>query len=138
MNQLKALLTASAITALVACAMLAIGVNAARNMPAPAAAPVSANASVVNTNSSASNPAEIQQLRDLVNQYQTREQQYQQQLNDLNQQLDQASQQLQQANQEVDQYNQVMQALQRYGLIQVTADGRIRIRRGGDDGGSDE
>lgn len=125
MNHLKAFLAATVTTALVACLMLVIGINAVRTAPPAAANTVSPNASVITTSAPA-NTDQINQLRDTINQYQSREKQYQQQLNDLNQQLDAA-------NQQISQYTRLMEALQRYGLIQVSADGTIRIRRGSDE-----
>lgn len=129
MNHLKAFIAATVITALVACVMLVIGINAIRNSPPVSASTLSSNASVVTGNASA-NSDDVNQLRATINQYQQREKQYQQQLNDLNQQVDTLNQQLDEANQQVSQFTDIMQQLQQYGLIQIDANGTIRVRRG--------
>jgi uncharacterized protein YlxW (UPF0749 family) len=64
--------------------------------------------------------AQIQQLQNLVSQYQARETQYQNELNT-------AGQQLQQANDQIRQYQMVLTALQNSGYIQIE-DGQIFIR----------
>jgi septal ring factor EnvC (AmiA/AmiB activator) len=132
MNQLKALFASLLVTGLLAAVMFVIGASAVLSRPA---APVNAasNVSAV-TNNTAASSAETQQLRDLVNQYQAREKQLRAQLDDMNQQLNekdqqlaQANDQLAQANQQIGQFQNLLEALQERGVIQITADGRIRI-----------
>lgn len=64
--------------------------------------------------------AQLQQLQDLVNQYQTREVQYQNEISS-------ASQKLQSANAQVQQYQFVMAALQNRGIINIDQNGRISL-----------
>lgn len=126
MNRFKALVAATLVTALIACGMLAVGMSAIRDRPLVAAASAAENTSAISGGNESG--AHVQQLQNLVQQYQAREKQYQSQLQDLNQQLDQANQQLDGANAQVSQYEQLLQALQARGVIQITADGRIRVR----------
>ncbi|HZQ08152.1 MAG TPA: hypothetical protein VFD70_16330 [Anaerolineae bacterium] len=113
MKHLKAFLAASCITALIACAMFAIGMSAVfRN---------SANAASSTINPVSTDNLDANQLRELVNQYAAREKQYQSQINDLNNQLDTANQQLAQ-------YQNLFQILQQRGIIQILSNGQIRIR----------
>jgi peptidoglycan hydrolase CwlO-like protein len=64
--------------------------------------------------------AQIQQLQDLVAQYQTRETQYQNELQT-------AGQNIQQAQDQIHQYQLILQALQQRGYIEIR-DGQIFIR----------
>ncbi|HZQ08188.1 MAG TPA: hypothetical protein VFD70_16510 [Anaerolineae bacterium] len=115
MKHLKAFLAASLITGFIACAMFAIGMSA-----------IFRNSTPVNAASDASNTVstdnlDANQLRNLVNQYAARERQYQSQINNLNNQLDAANQQLAQ-------YRNLLQILQQRGILQILANGQIRIR----------
>ena len=64
--------------------------------------------------------AQIQQLQDLVAQYQARETQYQNE-------LETAGQNLRQANAQLQQYQMLLMALQNRGVISVGQDGSIVI-----------
>lgn len=127
MNQFKALVASILVTGLIAGAMVVIGGSALFNRPMVSASAASDGAVVSNTNA-ADVAADAAQLRVLVNQYQAREKELGAQLDDLNKQLDERDQQLAQANQQLEQYQNLLQALQERGVIQITADGRIRIR----------
>jgi peptidoglycan hydrolase CwlO-like protein len=133
MNQLKALFASLLVTGLVAAVMFVIGASAVLSRPV-ATVNAASNVSAVTNNTAAASSAETQQLRDLVNQYQAREKQLRAQLDDMNQQLNekdqqlaQANTQLEQANQQIGQFQNLLEALQERGVIQITADGRIRI-----------
>jgi uncharacterized protein YlxW (UPF0749 family) len=115
-KHITALLAAFLITLIVGMGMVVIGGNAALNKNS---VPLqdSPNASQV----SAADPAnQLQQLQDLVAQYQQREQQYQDQINAAQQQLDQANATLQQ-------YQRLLNFLVERGVIQVDQNGRIFI-----------
>lgn len=126
MKQVQAIIASLLVTGLIAGVMVVIGGSALFSRPTVSVSAAS-NAAVV-SNNDANAGAETAQLRDLVNQYQTREQQLRAQLDDLNKQLDEKDQQLAQANLQVQQYENLLQALQERGVIQITPDGRIRIR----------
>jgi peptidoglycan hydrolase CwlO-like protein len=81
------------------------------------------------SNVSSSNQAQIDQMQNLINQYQDREKQYQQREQQLQDQLAQANAQVQQDQQMVQQIRSLLAALQQRGLITVTNDGRILINR---------
>ncbi len=121
MKRLEALIAAAIVTGIIALGMLAIGVNAlfnpnsvqASNSPSAAAA-ILTNPGTGQTASSAADQAQINQLQNEISQYQD---------------------QLNQANGQLQQMQQVLSALQQRGLIQITANGRILIPRGGFGGG---
>jgi septal ring factor EnvC (AmiA/AmiB activator) len=127
MNQFKAIVASVLVTGLIAGVMVVIGGSALFSRPALNVSAAS-DAAVVSNHDIADASADTAQLRDLVNQYQAREQQLRAQLDDLNQLLDEQDQQLAQANQQLQQYQNLLQALQERGVIQITSDGRIRIR----------
>lgn len=118
-KKIPALIAAFLITICVALGMLTVSAGAYFNkdgvpvVDSPVSATATAGAVSVQE-------AQIQQLQDLVNQYQAREQQYQNQIKD-------ASQQISQANQQIQQYQGLLMALQNRGVISITADGRIAI-----------
>jgi predicted Rossmann fold nucleotide-binding protein DprA/Smf involved in DNA uptake len=120
MKRLEAIIAAAIITGVVALCMLLIGVNALLN---PNSVPVSDSpvTTALNSTSTTVDPAQVTQLQSLVTQYQSREKQYQTQLD--------------QANTQLQQYQQVLIELQNAGVIQITSDGQILLRRGrgGDD-----
>lgn len=148
MKTFPAILFALATTAVIAFSLFAVGANALLNknstpvLSSPGVSDVSAASSQavsLPANAAADQQAQlkIDQLNQLVSQYQDREQQYQAQLKDAAQKLDEANTQLAQANQQVDQasqmittYQNVLAELQRRGLIRITSDGRILIARG--------
>jgi peptidoglycan hydrolase CwlO-like protein len=122
MKRLEAIIAAAIITGVVALSMLLIGVNALLN---PNSVPVSDSPVTTALNSTTAattvDQAQVSQLQSLITQYQSREKQYQAQLD--------------QANTQLEQYQQVLSALQSAGVIRITSDGQILLRRGrgGDD-----
>ena len=125
MKHATALIAAFLITIVVGMGMFVIGGNAALNKDgsAPLDSPQQANSQQANSASPAvdNNQARIDQLQNLVTQYQQREQQYQDELNTAQQQLDQT-------NTTIGQYQQLFQALIQRGVIQVDQSGRVLIR----------
>jgi uncharacterized protein YlxW (UPF0749 family) len=126
-KRLAALLAAVLSTACVGIAILAIGGAALFNPTGTAAAQSPSRAA--NVSLSTTNQAEIQQLQDLVSQYQARDQQRQAREQQLQQQIAQDSSQVQQAQQQMQEIQQLLMALQQRGLITITADGQILINR---------
>jgi peptidoglycan hydrolase CwlO-like protein len=151
MKQVSAILAALIITGLIGLAILLIGANAMFNKNGLSIlnSPVNAQAApadppATNQDSSSSNAAatqvasdqsasaaQIQQLQNLVSQYQQREKQYQDQLNQAKGQISQASQQIDQANTELQHYQGLIQELVKRGILLIGNDGSIYIRRGG-------
>jgi TolA-binding protein len=121
-KQIPAILAALLITMCLGAGMLLVGTSALLNkngVPvANSAAQITATAQVTTAQD-----AQLQQMQDLVNQYQQREQQYQQQLNT-------AAQQIQQDQAQLQQYQMLLFALQNRGIIQIGRDGRITIPQG--------
>lgn len=125
MKRLQGLIAATFVTGIVALGMVGIGVNATSNpnsvavsdSPAQAAQAAQAVANAAPDPSS----AQIDQLQNLIKQYQSREQQYQTEIKSL-------SQKLSDANATADQARQILQALQERGIIQITRDGQIFLR----------
>jgi peptidoglycan hydrolase CwlO-like protein len=121
MKRLEAIIAATLVTGVVALAMLAIGVSAVLNQNS---VPVSNSvADVTNTTFSPTDPqgsAQIDQLKNLVVKYQSREQQYQAQLD--------------RANTQIQQLQDVLDRLQRMGVIRILSDGTIQVRRSGSGG----
>jgi hypothetical protein len=114
-----ALLAAFLITMCMGAGMLLVSGSAYLNkngLPV-ADSPSAATATAVYTSAQ---EAQLQQLQDLVNQYQTREVQYKNE-------LAKASQQLDAANAQVQQYEMVMTALQSRGVIRIDQNGRISL-----------
>ena len=124
MKRLQALIAAAITTALIGFGVLVIGANAASN---PYTVPISnspVEASTVSTGTtSAQVQAQLDQLQNLISQYQDREKQYQAELNTL-------SQKLSDANLQVDQLQQILVELQQRGVIRITRDGRIQLPQG--------
>jgi hypothetical protein len=117
-NRLAALLAAFGMTLVMGLLIVAVGLNALLFNPtgvAKAAGPAS--------QASSADQANVQQLQDLVAQYQSRETQYKSE-------LQQAGDQLAQANRQLEQYQQLVQALINAGVIQISSDGRITLGRG--------
>ena len=115
MNKKSALIAALLTTAVVAIAMLMIGISAYIN---PDSVPVASANSAAGNTTAISAPAatdQVAQLQSLLAQYQSREQQYQDQLN--------------QADTQVQQYQQILQQLQQRGLITINNNGQISISR---------
>ena len=116
-----ALLAAFLMTLCVGGAMLAVSASALLNKngvqvaDSPAAATATAQAKTAEE-------AQIQQLQDLVSQYQAREAQYQSELQT-------ASQNLQQANAQLQQFQMLLQALVNRGVISVGRDGSVLIQQ---------
>ena len=115
-----ALLSALIITVCIGSGMFLIGANAFLNKNGVPVASSPAQATATAQIQSAEQ-AQIQQLQDLVSQYQSREAQYQSELQT-------AGQNLQQANDQIRQYQMVLLALQNRGYIQIDEDGRIFVR----------
>jgi TolA-binding protein len=129
MKHLPAFIAAFIITAIVACAMLAIGANALinKNTVPVSNAPANSSSGVVpvsstdnSTQANNATQAQIQQLQSLISQYQARDQQYQSQLNQLIQQVNQDNTQIQNLQ-------NILVELQNRGLIFIGRDGRILI-----------
>ena len=117
-----AFLAAFVMTSLIALAILALGANALLNknvVPVQAANLTDQPASGAQVTV---DQASIDQLQNLVEQYQARELQYQTE-------LQQAADQLDQTNAELQQYQQVVNALQESGVIQIKQDGRIFLNQ---------
>ena len=131
MKRLQGLIAATFITGIVAVGMVGIGVNAVSNpnsvavsdSPANTAQTAQAASSAATSAASDQATAQINQLQNLIKQYQSREQQYQTEIKSL-------SQKLSDANAVADQAQQILQALQERGIIQITRDGRIFLRGG--------
>ena len=120
MKKLPALIAAFTVTALVALAMLMVGVNAFFNPSGVAASsdPVSPQQIAV----TGPDAQTIAQLQARIQEYQAREQQYQQQ-------LDQARTQLGAANTDLVQYQQLVSSLQDMGVLRVDNNGNVSIGR---------
>ncbi len=116
MKRLEAIIAATIITGLIALSMLLIGINSLLNPNTVKASDTPAS-TVVNATNAGVDQAQIAQLQNLLAQYQEREKQYQAQLD--------------QANTQLEQYQQVLTALQQSGVIRITSDGRILLRRAG-------
>lgn len=123
MKRLEAIIAAAIITGVVALSMLLIGINALINPNSVAVsdspASVALNSTTTNTSPTAVDPAQVTQWQNLITQYQNREKQYQAQLD--------------QANTQLQQYQQVLTELQSAGVIRITSNGQILLRRGGGD-----
>jgi peptidoglycan hydrolase CwlO-like protein len=150
MKQVSAILAALIITGLIGLAILLIGANALFNKSgltilnspasalAAAADPVASNPETSSSTAAATqasadqaaSAAQIQQLQNLISQYQQREKQYQDQLDQAKQQISQASQQIDQANGQLQQYQGLFQELVRRGIITIGTDGNIYVPRG--------
>ena len=124
MKRLQGLIAATFITGIVALGVVGIGVNAVSNPNSVAVSDSPNKAAQVSANTAADQTsAQIDQLQNLIKQYQSREQQYQTEIKSL-------SQKLSDANATADQAQQILQALQQRGIIQITQDGRIFLRGG--------
>ncbi len=123
MKKQPALIATLVTTIVVGVFLLGIGLNALFNPSTVVAAQAPAAASST-TDPSAT--GQVQQLQNLIAQYQARDQQYQQQLNTLKQQLNDTNTSLQQ-------YQMILSQLQQIGVIQIQ-NGQIYVNRGG--GGS--
>jgi peptidoglycan hydrolase CwlO-like protein len=133
MKQASALIGALIITGIVGAAMVLVGASVFfnKNSVPVSNSPSSPAATVVTTTvGSTQDPPSVQQLQDLIAQYQSREQQYQAQLTQAQQEIQQASNQIQQENSQIQQYQSLVQALQQRGVITIGQDGTIYIRRG--------
>jgi Tfp pilus assembly protein FimV len=118
-KQYTALLAAFTITVCVALGMLLVSGSAFLNKNGIPVADSPAAATATAVYSSAQD-AQLQQMQDMVTQYQTREVQYQNELAT-------ASQQLQAANSQIQQYQLVLMALQNRGVISIDQSGRITL-----------
>ena len=127
-KKLIALSAAVLMTMCVAGAMLAIGGAALFNKSGADAAN-SASQSPKVAEVSASQNAQIQQMQDLITQYQAHEQQYQQREQQYQDQLNQANAQITQFQQQLQQVQALLQALAARGLIVITNDGRIMLNQ---------
>jgi septal ring factor EnvC (AmiA/AmiB activator) len=127
MKRKPALIAAFLTTFVIAIAMILVGANALFN---PNSVPVSASPTSVSANGSSgvvevsanTGGNQLQQLQDLIAQYQSREQQYQQREQQLQQQLNDATTQVQQLQ-------SVLQQLQQIGVIRIGANGQISVPR---------
>lgn len=123
MKRLQAVVAAAIITGVVALCMLVIGINALLNPNSVAVSDSSATTTALNAPATNVDPGQLTQYQNLISQYQNRERQYQAQLD--------------QANAQVQQYQQVLSQLQNAGVIRITSDGQILLRRGGFGGDGD-
>jgi septal ring factor EnvC (AmiA/AmiB activator) len=115
-----ALLAAFAITICIGAGMLLISLSALMNKNGvPVANSIAAATATAQVTSA--EQAQIQQLQNLVTQYQTREVKYQSELQS-------AGQDLQQVNNEIRQYQMLLMALQSRGYITIDSSGQITIR----------
>ena len=122
MKKLRGLIAATFVTAIVGLGIVGIGVNAVSNPTSVAASNSPTTAAQASTSTATDQAAaQIQQLQNLIKQYQSREQQYQTEIKSL-------SQKIADGNAEVSQAQQVLQALQERGIIQITRDGQIFLR----------
>ena len=131
MKRKPALIAAFLTTLVIAVAMVLVGANAFLN---PNSVPVSTTPASASANSPSEVVAvsantggdQVQQLKDLIAQYQSREQQYQQREQQYQQQLNDATTQIQQ-------FESLLQQLQARGVIRINPNGQISIpRRVGD------
>lgn len=133
MKKASALIGAFIISGIIGAAMILVGVNVFfnKNTVPVSNSPSSAAASVITTSvGTPQDPPTVQQLQNLIVQYQSREQQYQTQLNQAQQEIQQANSQLQQQNSQLQEYQTLIQALQQRGIITIGQDGTIYLRRG--------
>jgi uncharacterized protein YlxW (UPF0749 family) len=118
------LFAAFLVTAVIGLGMFGIGGNAATNKNgAPVLDSPTASSSEPGTNQQQTNQATLEQLQNLVQQYQQREQQYQSELSMAQQQINQDETALQQ-------YQQLMALLQSRGIIAIDGQGRIFVPNG--------
>jgi hypothetical protein len=125
MNKKPAFIAAFLTTAVIAVAMLMIGVSAFTN---PNTVPVASSPAAAAPDTSVSlntGSDQFNQLQALVAQYQARELQYQSQQTQLQSELNQANAQIQQ-------FNQIMTALQQRRIITIDKNGQISISRRSD------
>ena len=115
MRQVAAIIAAFMMSALVGLAMLGVGVNARlnRNVVQTVDAPASSNVSLAPQ-------GQLEQMQNLISQYQARDQEYQSQLNTVMQQLNQR-------NSQVQQFTRLLLELQNHGLIFIQPDGTILL-----------
>jgi hypothetical protein len=126
MKHTSALIGALVITFIMGAAMVLIGANVffnKNNAPLNDSPSVAASMVVTAAAGSIQDSASVQQLQNLIIQYQSREQHYQTQLN-------QAQQDVQQASSQIQQYQALIAALQQRGVITIGQDGTVSIRRG--------
>ena len=119
-KQYSALMVAFAVTICMAAGMLLVSASAFMNKNGLAVANSPAQATAT-TQAKTAEEAQIQQLQNLVAQYQTREAKYQSELST-------AGQQLQQANNELNQYQMLLAALQNRGYITIESNGQIVVQ----------
>jgi hypothetical protein len=116
-KQYTALLIAFAVTVCMAAGMLLVSGSALMNKNGIPVANSPAEATATAEIKSVEE-AQIQQLQNLVTEYQTREVQYQNELQSAGQQLEQAN----------GQYQMVLMALQNRGYIMIDSNGQITVR----------
>lgn len=115
MKKLPAIIAALVTSGLILATMLAVGVNAyTKNVQAASTSGSPATALP------SSLPADVQQLQDLVAQYQAREQQYK----DL---LSQAENNMTQVQTDLQQYENLFVQLQQMGVIRVDSGGQVTV-----------
>ncbi len=119
-KQYTALLAAFLITICVGAGMLLVSGSALLNKNGLPVANSPAQATATAEYKSAEQ-AQIDQLQQLVAEYQTREEKYQNELANAGQQFDQA-------NNQIRQYQMILLALQSRGLISIDQDGRVIVQ----------
>jgi chromosome segregation ATPase len=129
-KHIQALVAAFVMTIVIAVAILALGLNAlinknvvqVKNSPAAIPAAVTTSSQTASQTTSV-DPAQLQQLQNLITQYQSRETQYQNELKQAAQQLDQKNAQIQQDQTQIQQDQATLQQYQ--GLISARATGGV-------------
>jgi len=114
-KHISAMIIAFVMTGLVAILMLALGVNALFNQNVTSAEAAPAAMQIADLDSMT-----VEELRDLVLQYQDREMQYQAE-------LVQAADQLSETNAQLQQSNGLLTELQNAGVIQIDGSGQITL-----------
>jgi len=119
-KHIAAFAAALVMTALIAVAMLAFGVNALFNPNTVTTAQAAGATAGEATSLSSSDQVTLDQLQARIVEYQQREAQYQEEIKSATDQVNQLSQQNQQ-------YQELLNALQNAGVIQITSNGRVFI-----------
>ncbi len=133
-KQLTAFLAAVFITSCIALGIFAVSGVAYANANGVQASNTPGQSTNVNASNAVSQvqvqqQQQIQQLQNLVVQYQQRDQQYQQREQQYQNQLNQANAQLAQAQQQLGQFQTLVNFLQQRGIITITSNGQVYVDR---------
>lgn len=126
---ITAALAALLMTVCVAASIFAIGGAAMLNKNGVSSSNVPAQASSGGDQNAPQQASQVDQMQQLIAQYQDHEQQYQQREQQLQQQLAQATSQVQVDQQTIQQFQALLSALQERGVISITNDGRVFINQ---------